>query len=312
MFKKIGVLLGGASREREISIRSGKAIAGALRQRGFDVIEIGESGSIEHEVLNARIDAVFIALHGIYGEDGQIQAFLEKNGIPYTGSGPAASRTAFNKGTAKRVFEKNGLLTPPWSLCAGNTELDPRAVKLPAVIKPALEGSSIGLTIVNEKAAVQAAFEKAVTGGGEVVIEEYIPGTEVTVGILGGQPLPVVQIKTRRDFYDFTAKYDDHSTQYLVPAPLDDSMRQLVQDTGLAAYNALGCRDFSRVDIIISDKGKPYVLEVNTIPGFTQTSLLPKAALAAGIDFDSLCVKILELCHNRLPVAMPVKRVFDT
>ncbi|MDP8218192.1 MAG: D-alanine--D-alanine ligase [Candidatus Theseobacter exili] len=298
-FKKVGVILGGKSRERDVSIRSGKAIADALREKGIEVVEIGEKCSIESGILNSNIDVAFIALHGRFGEDGEIQKFLESHQIPYTGSGPEASQSAMNKVTAKKIFEREGISTPSWHLIKKNKPYCFEDIFLPSVVKPALEGSSIGLSIVHDKDSFSEALEKAFSMGDEVIVEQFIPGKEVTVSILGNKPLPVVQIETDRVFYDFTAKYHDHSTQYLVPAPLEEQIKERVQRLGLVSHNALGCRDFSRVDIIIGENGRPYVLEVNTIPGFTQTSLLPKAACAAGIDFAALCLRILDLCHNR-------------
>lgn len=298
-FGKVGVILGGPSREREVSIRSGKAIASALRSAGLDIVEIGEKEDIVQGVLEAGIDVAFLALHGRYGEDGTIQRFLEQRGIPYTGSGPEASLAGLYKVRAKELFRDAGIPTPDWLVVRRGELPDWRRFVFPVVIKPVMEGSSIGLTIVNDRESLPDALDLAFSMGDEVLLETYVPGREITVGILGENALPVVQIDTARSFYDFEAKYQKGHTRYLVPAPIAPALTGRIQELGLAAHRAVGCRDFSRVDMILGPEDSPVVLEVNTIPGFTETSLLPKAAAAQGIDFTGLCLRILNLCKQR-------------
>lgn len=305
-FGKIGVILGGPSAEREISIRSGKAIANALRDRGHIVVEIGEDGPIEDGILVSGIDLAFIALHGRYGEDGTIQKFLEDTGIPYTGSGPLASKRALDKGIAKSIFLEKNIPTPEYLIFDSDDRRAAKKIKdglsFPVVIKPVDEGSSIGLSIVKEEAQLKDAIITASKYNKRILVERYIPGEELTVGILGSAPLAVVNIVPKKGHYSYTAKYTPGMTDYIVPARLPPRIYRRVQLIGWYAHNALGCRDFSRVDMRLDPSGKPWVLEVNTIPGFTQTSLLPKCANAVGIGFGELCEKILEMALERYGV----------
>lgn len=302
-FGKIGVILGGPSSEREISIRSGKAISNALRRFGYMVVEIGEDGPIEEGILVSGIDIAFIALHGRYGEDGTIQRFLEEIGIPYTGSGPLASKRALDKGIAKSIFLENDIPTPEYLIFESDDREAIEKIKdrlgFPVVIKPVDEGSSIGLSIVKEPGQLVGAIANASRYNKRILVERYIPGEELTVGILGSAPLAVVNIVPKEGHYSFTAKYTPGMTDYIVPARLPAHIYRQVQLLGLRAHNALGCRDFSRVDVRLDPDGRPWVLEVNTIPGFTQTSLLPKCALAVGIEFGKLCEMILEMALKR-------------
>lgn len=304
-FGKIGVLLGGPSSERDVSIRSGKAIANALRKRGHNVVEIGEKDSIEEGIVKNSIDVAFIALHGRYGEDGTIQKFLEDNSIPYTGSRPLASRLAIDKELAKIEFLKNGINTPEYITVFERVDYSSvikdikNKLSLPIVVKPVEEGSSIGLSVVKEEGNLQYALDSAFTYSKKVIVERYIAGEELTVGILGNAPLAVVQIVPKKGHYNFEAKYTSGMTEYIVPAKINSDIYKEVQFLGLSAHNVLGCRDMSRVDVRLDLKGKPWVLEVNTIPGFTETSLLPKAAKAVGIGFEDLCEKILEFVVAR-------------
>ena len=333
---KIGVILGGLSSEREISMRSGKAVAGALRNRGYSVTEIGEydlshcpwpvkegmsgteSGesevakttsdtwwdSIPKMILDSGIDIAFIALHGRYGEDGTIQKLLEDSNIPYTGSGPEASKKALHKGIAKKVFVQNKILTPEYMVISKKErnhikDRIKRGFSFPLVLKPVCQGSSIGLSVINDKNQLEDALEEAFSYDHEIIAERYVPGREITVGILDNAPLGVVQIKPREDFYNYKAKYTSGITEYIAPAELTPRLYKMVQLAGVRAHRALGCRDFSRVDLRVDLQGRPWVLEVNTIPGFTETSLLPKAASAVGIRFEDLCERILTLSWSR-------------
>lgn len=305
-FKKIGIILGGPSAEREISISTGHAISGALRARGHSVIEIGEKGSIEEEVVKQSIDIAFIALHGSYGEDGTIQTFLEKNNILYTGSDPVSSRNAMDKIISKAVFIKNKIPTPKYivlnSVNEGMGSSIEKKLGFPVVVKPKDNGSSIGLNIVQQERNLKIAVEEAFKYSEEIIIEKYIDGKEVTVGILGNAGLPVIEIIPHEGHYSYKAKYTRGLTEYVVPAKLTSSVYSNIQYTGLKAHNVLGCRDFSRVDMRLDKNGIPWVLEVNTIPGFTETSLLPKAAKAVGIEFGELCERIIDMAYKRKKV----------
>lgn len=296
---RVGVLLGGDSSEREISIRSGKAIAAALRSQGIDIVEIGEKEPVREGVLTSSIDVAFIALHGKGGEDGTIQQFLEDQAIPYTGTGVEASRLAIDKIRSKQTFIKKKVTTPRFDTVTSANASRIRVKQFPVVIKPSRQGSSIGVTIVRQVEELPRAIETALQYDTEVLVEEFVSGRELTVGILGDQPLPVVEIRPKSGIYDYTSKYTVGMTEYLVPAPLVAEEAARLARLGLQAHRALGCRDLSRVDILLDAKGGAWVLEVNTIPGFTQTSLLPKAAAAAGISFEKLCWNILELAALR-------------
>lgn len=302
-FGTIGVILGGPSNEREVSLATGKAIAGALRSRGHNVIEIGENGSIEKDIIAKKIDIAFIALHGRYGEDGMIQRFLEDVGVPYTGSGPKASSCAFDKSVSKSIFIENDVPTAEYILIGSKDknilEEIERKFSFPIVIKPADSGSSIGLSIVKEPEDIEKALDKASECNSKIIIEQYIHGKEITVGILDEAALPVIHIVPKAGHYSYEAKYIKGMTEYIVPAELPQELYKKVQYIGLKAHNVLGCRDFSRVDMRLDPAGNPWVLEVNTIPGFTETSLLPKAAKAVGIEFGKLCERILTLALER-------------
>lgn len=295
----VGVLMGGPSAEREISLKSGRAVAAALRQRGVKVVEIGEHTEIKAGVLARRIDVAFIALHGRFGEDGEVQSFLEERGIPYTGSGVEASRLALDKAASRRIFRKSGLPTPPSLVYDAGDRLAPPSFSFPVVIKPSLEGSSIGLTIVDSPDKFEAACALAREYDRKIIVEKYIPGEEVTVGVLEGEALPVIKIVPRNPFFDYEAKYTKGKSSFIIPAPLPLPLYREVQQAGLSAHRALGCYAYSRTDIIVSSEGVPYVLEVNTIPGFTETSLFPQAAREAGIEFPELCLKLLDLAKAR-------------
>jgi len=302
-FGKIGVIMGGPSKEHNISLHSGKAVADALRSKGYDITEIGEKGSIEKGILDSKIDTAFITLHGRYGEDGTIQNFLEQAGVVYTGSPPLASSKAMDKSVSKSIFIENDIPTPDYIVVDIRKDNILEKIKeislFPVVVKPADEGSSIGLNIVESVKGLFPAVDKAGLYSPKVIIEQYIHGKELTVGILGGAPLPVIHIVPKTRYYNYKAKYTKGMTRYIVPAKLCPDVYRKIQYIGLRAHNALGCRDLSRVDIRLGPAGKPWVLEVNTIPGFTETSLLPKAAEAVGIGFPELCERILVMAWER-------------
>lgn len=288
------MLAGGLSNEREISLRSGRAVHGALASRGINAIFMDVAGDIYDIIGKNRIDVAFVALHGRFGEDGTVQEALEKFGVPYTGSGPRASRLALDKIASKEIFIRSGIPTPGYRVVQkGGVDGSLRGMDMPVVVKPQWEGSSIGLSIVSEADKLDSALEKAMRYGPGVIVESYVEGRELTVGILDDEPLPVLEIVTGRGVYDFEAKYSDPETRYIVPAPIDKSLAARARALGVMAHKALGCASFSRVDMIMDRSGEMYVLEVNTIPGMTERSLLPKAAASAGIGFDELCVRLV-------------------
>lgn len=304
---RVAVVYGGPSEERAVSVESGEAAVYALKQAGYEVRPVCIESTIDPflEELRGWADVVFIALHGRYGEDGTIQKTLEAAGLSYTGSGPEASSAAMCKPVAKRMFQVGGVKTPKYVLVE-RTRLEGAAEALqkgglapPIVVKPAASGSSIGVSLVEGWEALQEAVMAAGELGGDVLVEEYIDGRELTVGILDGETLPVVEIAPRGRFFDFRAKYSDGMAEIICPAELDDATAASVQKVALQAFRALGARDFGRVDVILDRHGTPWTLEVNTIPGLTSHSLLPRAAAAKGLDMPALVSRIVELAYAR-------------
>jgi D-alanine--D-alanine ligase len=305
----IGVIMGGCSSEREVSIKSGTAVVQSLTAAGCSVKALDlaseDHAEVKEWLRQAGIDVAFIALHGRFGEDGKIQTILDELGIPYNGCGPAASYAAFNKCAAQKYFETHKVLTPQTITVNGLEGFDvqqavSRLGGFPVVVKPACEGSSIGISVARDNASLLTALSEAHTYGSDIVIQQYIKGRELTVGILGTRVLPVVEIVTPGDgFFDFKAKYKSSDTRYHVPADLSLEAAARVQAEALKAYRALGCEGFGRVDVLWGDDGHPYVLEINTIPGFTATSLLPKAAAEAGIDFTLLCLTLIDMAYGK-------------
>jgi D-alanine-D-alanine ligase len=292
-FGRIGVLMGGPSSEREISLKSGKAVYEALKQSGLEVIAVDiKTDSIEENtrlIESCKIDCAFLALHGRFGEDGQIQEILEIIKIPYTGSGVLASRLAMDKVASRKIFQSNGLNVPKYKVvekASYNSDWKVNNdLKLPLVIKPATHGSSIGLSIIDRLEDLDKAVDSAFRFDERIIIEEYVEGREVTVGVLKEQPLPVIEIIPKKRFFDYEAKYTPGMTDYEVPAKLEESVAREVKKAALSAHKLLGCYGFSRVDMILSKDNLPFVLEVNTIPGLTNTSLLPRAANTEGVEF---------------------------
>lgn len=301
-YGKVGVLLGGYSSEKEVSIKSGEAISAALKSKGLDVVEIGRDGDIEKDILAAGIDVAFIALHGKYGEDGQIQSFLEKNNIPYTGTCSEVSRITIDKSETKKALsdEEDILMAPSVLFFKEDSceELKRKYTELgfPFVLKPVTEGSSVGLSLIQTASEFQENIEGAFNLCDVVMAEKYIEGKELTVGIVGDKILPIVNIVPKNKFYDFEAKYTNGMSEYIIPAKIDEKTTKTIQKIAYKCYKKIGCRHMSRVDFIYDEKEKKaYFLEINTIPGFTATSLLPKAAKASGIEFADLCVAILDM-----------------
>ncbi len=300
---RIGVLLGGLSSERDISLKSGNAVYQALASLGCDVIKIDvkKADFFKEDILASEIAAAFIALHGKFGEDGTVQSLLEDMDIPYTGSGPEASRLALDKPASKGIFTKSQIPTPAYmvikraekSYCLRQDK--GFFLPLPFVVKPSGEGSSIGMSIVEDYDMLTPAIEEAFKHDDELIIEEYIRGDDITVGILNNKPLPVIRIRPKEKFYNYKAKYTSGMSEYIVPADLPDETANHASRLGLMAHKALGCDSFSRVDMMISRQDNAVtVLEVNTIPGFTENSLLPKAANTAGINFPNMCLEMLK------------------
>ena len=306
-FGTVGVLMGGPSSERTISLKSGNAIAAALKRQGLKVcaveLETADPAELTVKLREAGCTLAFIALHGTYGEDGTVQALLAEAGVPFTGSDEGSSRRAFHKLTTQNILKKAGILVPKYVSVSkdsllGYPEICRRLGSATCVLKPVAEGSSIGVHIVETETDFTAGVEDALQYGKEVLVEAFIPGREVTVGILGRQALPVVEVvpKTRR-FFDYTAKYEKGNTEYIVPAELEAGVTARLQEQALRVFDLLDCRHFARVDFILSPDGEAYCLEINTIPGFTETSLLPKAAAAAGIPFDRLTLQLVEYAY---------------
>ena len=291
---RIAVWMGGLSSEREGSLTSGDAVLQALVELGYDAFAVDVDRHVAAVLEAEDVDAAFIALHGTYGEDGAIQGLLEVMGIPYTGSGITASAMAMNKAISRLVLEHQGIPVPA-SVVSRGDRIGPEDLPfgLPCIVKPCSEGSSVGITIVREAAALNAAVRHAGSFGPEVIVEAFIDGHEINVGILDDCALGAVEIVPARPFYDFTAKYEDHATKYIYPAPLDEDRYGKILDLGLRAHVALGCAGATRVDLIVDGSGRPFVLEVNTLPGMTQTSLMPKIARGEGIEFNELVERIL-------------------
>ena len=288
---KIGVLMGGLSEEREISFKTGTAILKALGDKGYKAIGIDAGRDIPGVLLKKKIDIAFIALHGRYGEDGCMQGLLEVMAIPYTGSGVKASALAMDKAAAKKVMLYHGVSTP--ASCIYEEGARPK-VKAPLVVKPACQGSAIGVSIVKKDSGLKAALKEALRFGGPVLIEKYIKGRELTVSILDGRVLPIIEIRPKEGFYDFAAKYTKGMTEFVVPAPIAKTAEKKVAKEALKAFEALGCSGAARVDVILDARGTPFVLEVNTIPGMTGLSLFPRAAEAAGLDYPALVEEMLK------------------
>ncbi len=297
--KKIGVLMGGLSSEREVSLASGTAVLQALTAKGYDAVAV-DAGRDTAERLHALgIEAAFNALHGKYGEDGAIQGLLEVLGIPYTGSGILASAMGMNKIVSKAVFKTFGLAVGPYRVVERGDRHGLRAAReaigFPLVVKPSSEGSSVGISVVREVEGFEPAAERAFSYDPEIIVEQRLRGMEVQVGVLGERALGAIEIVPKDDFYSYKAKYEAGMSSHFFPARLPDSLYTRVLDAGLLAHRALGCRAYSRVDFIIGDDGVPHILEVNTLPGMTATSLLPEIAQGAGISFPDLVEEILRL-----------------
>jgi D-alanine-D-alanine ligase len=295
---KVAVLYGGPPdcAEREVSLRSGAAVARGLAAAGCKVSEVDVQGA--DFALPRGVEVVFPVLHGTFGEDGQLQDILESKGVPYVGSGVLASYNAFDKVRSKQIFGMEGIPTPAYEILLRHGTRN-FVLPLPVFVKPSRQGSSVGAHPVQKADQVDCALADAFQHDEYVLVEEFIAGKELTVGFVGDEPLPVIEVKPLDGWYDYTNKYTKGKTEYIVPAELPPAVTSAVQFTAKRAYLALGCRHMGRVDLMLGEEDAPQVLEVNTIPGFTDTSLLPKAARAAGIGFEQLCLRLVEMALSR-------------
>ncbi len=296
---KITVMLGGPSAEREVSLRSGAAVAAALASLGHQVSQVDPREPDWH--LPSGTEVVFLALHGTYGEDGTVQSRLDELGVPYTGCDAEASRIGFDKHLTKERLIQAGVPTPRSALIDSPAASWPMGWHPPVILKPVRQGSSVGLQFVDRVSDWSGALAEALRYDTQVLMEERIVGRETTVGILDGQPLPVVEVRPKTGVYDYQTKYTAGATEYLCPAPFDAATTLCIQTAGLQAFQAVGARDYARVDVMVRASGEPFVLEINTLPGMTETSLLPKAAAASGIAYPDLCERmvLMALHHNR-------------
>lgn len=300
-FGKVAVLMGGSSSEREISLLSGNAVLAGLRRKRVDAHAFDPSQRLLEDLKRDSFARVHIALHGRFGEDGTVQGALEWLGIPYTGSGVMASAIAMDKWRTKLIWQAVGIPTPRYDLLREDSDFDAvaRRLGLPIIVKPACEGSTIGLSKVTAAKDLARAYQNAAQHDRLVLAEEFIAGQELTVGILGETALPIVRIQPAVELYDYQAKYFSDDTKYFCPSGLPAAQEHTIQEQALAAYRIIGCEGWGRVDVILTAAGAPYFLEVNTSPGMTGHSLVPMAAKQAGIDFDDLVVRILATSEKR-------------
>jgi D-alanine-D-alanine ligase len=294
----ITVMLGGPSAEREVSLRSGAAVAKVLRSLGHDVTEVDpKDGQFD---LPPKTDVVFLALHGTYGEDGTVQRRLDELGALYTGCDAEGSRIAFDKVLTKQRCIEAKVPTAKFLVLKSEKAPLPKGWQPPLVVKPVRQGSSVGLQFVKQAGDWQTALVEALKFDTEVLVEEKIAGRETTVGILGGEPLPIVEVRPKTGSYDYKNKYTAGCTEYFCPAEFDSAATKQIQAAALGAFQAIGGRDYARVDVMVRAGGEPVVLEVNTLPGMTETSLLPKAAAAAGLNYAQLCQRMVDLALKRV------------
>ena len=294
--QRIAVLMGGLSAEREVSLRTGQAVLNALLEQGYDAVAVDVGRDLPAQLRDCKAEAAFISLHGRYGEDGTVQGLLEMLQIPYTSSGVMASSMAMDKVVAKQIMIHHQLATPEFQVYRAGDDKDAildKCQSYPLVVKPAREGSTIGISIANNREELEAGLAEALKHDALILIEEFIKGDEVTVGVLNGEALPIIQVVPKSGFYDYRSKYTPGQTEYICPAPFEPTLYRQLQEAAVAACEALSCRGAARVDFMI--RGQEFLcLEVNTIPGMTETSLLPKAAGVAGISFGELVLQILE------------------
>lgn len=297
-FGKVAVMFGGESAEREVSLNSGKAVLQALQNQGIDAHKFDPKEQGIEQLLSQEYDRVFIVLHGRGGEDGSLQGALKLFGIPFTGSGAQGSALAMDKVRSKYMFVAANLPTAPFAVVKQGQEFDPEqlleSLNGKVMVKPANEGSSIGMTQADDLESLLAALETAFKYDHEVLVEQWVTGRELTVSILDGKALPIIEMRTPHTFYDYEAKYTSGDTEYLCPAPLSQELTEQVQKIAVDSFELLGCKGWGRVDFLIGENEQINLLEVNTVPGMTETSLVPKAAKANGLGFEQLVMKILQ------------------
>lgn len=298
--KKIAVLMGGPGSERDVSMATGRGVSKALRSLGAEVLDVDVRD--EKFVLPKDIDFAFITIHGTFGEDGELQKILEDRGVPYTGEGIEGSRAAFDKILSKEKFRQHNVVTPEWEVI----EVGQRpTISIPLVVKAPRQGSTVGVVIVKDASELDSAMAEAAKYDRTLLIEKFVPGRELTIGVLGDQALPILEIIPKGGFYDFNNKYPFLNPQagggaeHVCPAKIDPAKTKQIQEQALRAFRALGLVVYGRVDILLSDSGDSFVLEVNNIPGMTEASLLPEAAAAAGIGYVDLCARIIALSRAR-------------
>jgi len=300
---RVAVVMGGPSWEREISIASGSAVMRALQTLGYDAKSLDYDVRFVDSLRKLAPDVVFNALHGPGGEDGQIQGVLDWLGIPYTGSGLAAAALSMDKHLTKKLLAAEGLPTPVWDLfdlSGGTLPLLPGALNLPLVVKPRYEGSSAGVSIVRSHEQWSSAMLQTAKDFPQAIAEEFVGGREFSCGILGEEALPIAEIiPTQDEFYNFNAKYQPGGSRHLIPAPIDEDLSARLQMLALSVHRMIGLRDYSRTDFIVTDEGRPYILEINALPGFTGTSVLPDECRAIGISFENLVERLIELALQR-------------
>lgn len=298
--RRIAVLMGGNSSERDISLKSGNCVLNALKEANLNAAAFDVNRGLPDRLIKEKIDLVFIALHGKPGEDGTIQGMLDILDIPYTGSGVLASALSMDKIASKRLFQVDGISTPEFRVMSKDKPCIANPLEnFPIVIKPSTEGSTIGISIVRKEDEFKKALETAFHYDDNIICEKYIDGKEIAVGILEETALPIIEIIPKSGFYDFNAKYKKKSTDFVVPAELQEEKSAQIKQIALKTHKIIGCYGMSRADMKLDYKLNPYVLEINTIPGLTETSLLPKAAQAAGISFKELCLRLLDLAIKK-------------
>ena len=291
--------MGGLSSEREISLSTGNEVLKALKRKGLDGIAIDVDKHVAQKLADEKIDVAFIALHGAYGEDGAIQGMLECAGIPYTGSGVLGSAVAYDKVISKRIFKDRNIPTAEYQVFYKNEpDKNKRTIGLPCVVKPSNQGSSIGVSIVREEEDFAEALELAFQYSSEVIVEDFIDGKLIAIGMDQDAPMPIVHIKPESGFYDYEAKYTAGKTEYICPADIEEEIQQRCRQAAVMTFQALKGRGLPRVDAILDKDGTPYILEMNSVPGLTPTSLLPMAAKMAGMEFDDLIIRILQLAST--------------
>jgi D-alanine-D-alanine ligase len=302
---KVAVLTGGIGSERQISIQSGECVSEALKEAGFNVVTADVRPDNLDILEDSSVDVFFPALHGVFGEDGQLQQILHNKSLVYTGSGPTASKLAFDKMASKKLFAKAGVAAPAAIEFNAETDIEQLESRLQYladeyVVKPIRQGSSVGVRIIAEKQEAICAAQETLDQFGDCMIEKFIPGKEITVSILEDEALPIVEIISQTGFYDYQAKYNDEQTEYLFDTIRDPAATDQIEQAAMDCFYVLGCRHFARVDFMLSDKEIAYALELNTIPGFTTHSLLPKAAAKAGFTMSELCSKIVMAAYSPL------------